>query len=117
MQRTRLTLLLNDLGDQLSLWLINPWRRISLVVISLLSGYFFAIAISAVSGQAGSQDIVVTVFLVAASEFINWLVYSRPWRDPDLLKKVPKPLWIDCLNSFKLGAVYAFAVEAFKLGS
>jgi hypothetical protein len=117
MQRTRLSLLFDDLGDQLSLWLINPWRRISLVVISLLSGYFCAVAISAIAGQAAVQDNVMALFLVLGAELINWLVYSRRWRIPDQIRKIPKPLWLDCLNSFKLGAVYALAVEAFKLGS
>ncbi|NMF83927.1 DUF565 domain-containing protein [Nodosilinea sp. P-1105] len=117
MQRTRLSTLIDDLGDQLRLWLINPWRRISLVLISLLLGYYFAVAIAAIAGQAAAQDVVISLFLVIAAEFVNWLVYSRRWRDPELLKKVPKPLWVDCINSFKLGAVYALAVEAFKLGS
>ncbi|HIK46147.1 MAG TPA: DUF565 domain-containing protein [Leptolyngbyaceae cyanobacterium M65_K2018_010] len=117
MQRTRLSLLVDDLGDQLRLWLVNPWRRISLVVISLLLGYFFAVSIAAIAGQAAAQDVTIGLFLVLAAEGVNWLVYSRPWRDPDLLRKVPKPIWIDCLNAFKLGAIYALAVEAFKLGS
>lgn len=117
MQRTRLSLLIDDLGDQLSLWLINPWRRISLVVISLLGGYFLAVALSAVAGQAAVQDITVSLFVILAAEVVNWLVYSRRWRDPASIRTVPKPLWIDCLNSLKLGALYAFVVEAFKLGS
>lgn len=117
MQRTRLSTLIDDLGDQLSLWLVNPWRRVSLVLISLLLGYFFAVSLSAIAGQAAVQDTVVSAFLVVAAEVVSWLVYSRRWRDPDLLKKVPKPLWLDCINSFKIGAIYALIVEAFKLGS
>jgi hypothetical protein len=117
MQRTRLSLLIDDLGDQFSLWLVNPWRRVSLVLISLLLGYFFAVAIAAIAGQAAVQDTVASLFLVLGAEVVNWLVYSRRWRDPALVNKVPKPLWIDCLNSFKLGGIYALTVEAFKLGS
>lgn len=117
MQRTRLSTLIDDLGDQLSLWLVNPWRRVSLVLISLLGGYFIAVALAAIAGQAAVQDTVVSVFLVVMAEFVSWLVYSRRWRDPELLRKIPKPLWIDCINSFKIGAIYAFCVEAFKLGS
>ncbi|MEO1067699.1 MAG: DUF565 domain-containing protein [Cyanobacteria bacterium J06638_6] len=117
MQRTRLSTLIDDLGDQLSLWLINPWRRVSLVLISLLLGYFIAVSLSAIAGQAAVQDTVVSAFLVIGAELISWLVYSRRWRDPALIKTVPKPLWIDCLNGFKIGAVYALCLEAFKLGS
>jgi hypothetical protein len=117
MQRTRLSTLIDDLGDQLSLWLINPWRRLSLVVISLLGGYFLALSLSAISGQAGAQDATISVLLVIAAELVSWLVYSRRWRDPELLKKVPKPLWLDCINGLKIGAVYAYCLEAFKLSS
>ncbi|MBE9137497.1 DUF565 domain-containing protein [Nodosilinea sp. LEGE 07088] len=117
MQRTRLSTLIDDLGDQLSLWLVNPWRRVSLVLLSLLLGYFVAVSLAAIAGQAAVQDTIVSAFLVIAAELISWLVYSRRWRDPELLKTIPKPLWIDCLNGFKMGAVYALCVEAFKLGS
>lgn len=117
MQRTRLSTLIDDLSDQLSLWLVNPWRRVSLVLISLLGGYFIAVSLSAIAGQAAVQDTVISAFLVVGAELINWLVYSRRWRDPALLKKVPKPLWLDCINSFKIGAIYALCLEAFKLGS
>ena len=117
MQRTRLSTLIDDLGDQLSLWLVNPWRRVSLVLISLLLGYFIAVSISAIAGQAAVQDTVASAFLVIGAELISWLVYSRRWREPELLRKVPKPLWLDAINSFKVGAIYALCVEAFKLGS
>ncbi|MEB3291492.1 MAG: DUF565 domain-containing protein [Leptolyngbya sp.] len=117
MQRTRLSLLFDELGDQISLWLINPWRRVSLVIISLLGGYFAAVALSAIAGQAAIQDVTVSIFLVLGAEVVSWLVYSRRWREPALVRKVPKPLWLDCLNSIKLGGLYALIVEAFKLGS
>ncbi|MEY3297659.1 MAG: hypothetical protein RLZZ597_919 [Cyanobacteriota bacterium] len=117
MQRTRLSLLFDELGDQISLWLINPWRRVSLVIISLLGGYFAAVALSAIAGQAAVQDVTVSIFLVIGAEAISWLAYSRRWRDPAMVRKIPKPLWLDCLNSIKLGGLYALIVEAFKLGS
>lgn len=117
MQRTRLSRLLDALGDQLSLWLINPWRRVSLVIISLLGGYFSAVSLSAISGQAAAQDVTVALVFAVATEAVSWLVYSRRWRNPALGRTEPKPLWIDCLNSGKLGAIYALALEAFKLGS
>ncbi|MBD2113681.1 MULTISPECIES: DUF565 domain-containing protein [Cyanophyceae] len=117
MQRTRLSTLIDDLGDQFSQWLINPWRRVSLVLLSLLLGYFFTVSLAAIAGQAAAQDTVVSAFLVLAAELISWLVYSRRWRDPALVKPVPKPVWLDCINGFKIGAIYAVSVEAFKLAS
>jgi hypothetical protein len=116
MQRTRLSTLVERLGNQFGRWLLNPWRRISLTLIALLGGNFFGIAIAAIAGQAADQDVVVSAILVLGAEFVSWLVYSRRWRSPDQLE-LPKPLWLDCLNGFKIGATYALCVEAFKLGS
>ncbi len=117
MQRTRFSTLIDDLGDQFNLWLINPWRRVSLVLLSLLLGYFFAVSLAAIAGQAAAQDTVVSAFIVLVAELISWLVYSRRWRDPALVKAVPKPVWLDCINSFKIGTIYALSMEGFKLAS
>jgi hypothetical protein len=54
---------------------------------------------------------------VLGAELVSWLVYSRRWRDPELLKQIPKPIWLDCLNGFKIGAIYALCLEALKLSS
>jgi len=96
--------------------LLNPWRRWSLVLISLLFGNFFGISIAAVSGQAAEQDVSVSAVLVLVAELISRLVYGRRWRSPEN-QDLPRPLWVDCLNAFKIGTMYALCVEAFKLGS
>ncbi len=46
MQRTRLSTLIESISNQFGRWLYNPWRRLSLVIIGLLFGNFFGIAIS-----------------------------------------------------------------------
>jgi hypothetical protein len=116
MQRTRISTLVESLGNQFNRWLLNPWRRWSLVLLSLFSGNFFGIAIAAVAGQAAEQDIGVSAVLVLVAELISRLVYGRRWRSPEN-RDLPRPLWVDCLNTFKVGTMYALCVEAFKLGS
>jgi hypothetical protein len=116
MQRTRISTLVEDLGNQFNRWLLNPWRRWSLVLISLLFGNFFGIVIAAVAGQAAEQDVAVSAVLVLGAEVISRLVYGRRWRSPRN-QDLPKPLWVDSLNAFKVGTMYALFVEAFKLGS
>jgi Protein of unknown function (DUF565) len=113
MQRTRLNTLFEAASRQLSRWLFNPWRRLSVVLISLLGGNFFGVAIASVSGQAAEQDVVVAAMLVAAAELISRFVYSRRRPAPD----IPVPLGYDAVNAFKVGVMYALFVEAFKLGS
>lgn len=116
MQRTRISTLLDRAGDQLSRWLLNPWRRISIVVISLLFGYFFGISIAAVAGQAAEQDISISAVLVVVAELISRFVYGRRWRQPEQPDQ-RLPLLVESLNALKIGAMYSLCVEAFKLGS
>ena len=110
MQRTRLSTLVEQAGQRFSQWVFNPWRRISLAVISLLFGNFFATAIAATAGQTAEIDILIAAILVAMVELISWL-YHRS-RANDQRTVLP-----EMLNSFKLGMVYGLFVEAFKLGS
>lgn len=110
MQRTRLSTLVEQVGQRFSQWIFNPWRRLSLAVISLLFGNFFATAISATAGQTAEIDILISAILVAMVELISWL-YHRS-RSNDQRTVLP-----ELLNSFKLGMIYGLFVEAFKLGS
>lgn len=110
MQRTRLSTLVDRAGQRFSQWVFNPWRRISLAIISLLFGNFFATAISATAGQKAEIDILVAAILVAMVELISWLYHrSRTYEQ--------RTVFPELLNSFKLGMVYGLFVEAFKLGS
>ncbi|HLO48807.1 MAG TPA: DUF565 domain-containing protein [Kamptonema sp.] len=110
MQNTRLNRLVDVLSAQLGGWLQNPWRRISLLIISLLFGFFLGGALSTIAGQAAEWDIFVAGMLVALTEFLNWIVYR-------VSQRVERSLWIDILNCLKIGLIYSLFVEAFKLGS
>ena len=110
MQNTRLNRLVDVLSTQLWGWLRNPWRRISLLIISLLFGIFLGSSIPAIAGQAAEWDIVVAGLLAALTEFVNWIVYQ-------VSRRVERSLWVDILNYLKIGLIYSLFVEAFKLGS
>jgi uncharacterized membrane protein YraQ (UPF0718 family) len=113
MQRTRLSTLIETLGQDLFRWLLNPWRKLSVLIISLLFGYFFGVAIAAYAGQAADQDLVVAAILVILAELTSRLVYGRYRTAPE----ADLPFLLEALNGFKVGVMYALAVEAFKLGS
>ncbi len=140
MQRTRLNTLFNQIVLRFRQWAFNPWRRLSVILISLLFGNFFAVAISATAGQTATLDVTVSAILVLGMEVISWLYYRfTPRRQQAALANqrlapligldgvVPagtdlgpvrsRSTFIESLNAFKLGAVYGFFVEAFKLGS
>lgn len=110
MQNTRINRLIDVLGDRFRGWLSNPWRRISLLIISLLLGTFLGTAISTIAGQSAEWDIIAAGLLVLLTEFVNWLVYGS-------LRSAARSLWVQMLNALKIGLTYNLFVEAFKLGS
>lgn len=110
MQNTRLNRLFDVLLLQLRNQLRNPWRRLSVLCISLLFGNFAANVLTTFVGQVGRQDSVAAIVLVLLTELVNRLFY-RPSRRPEFA------LGWDALNSFKLGFTYALFLEAFKIGS
>jgi LPS O-antigen subunit length determinant protein (WzzB/FepE family) len=110
MQNTRLNTLTTRTAAQLTQLFSNPWRRASLLLISVLLGFFLGSAISTISGQATYWDVVVAAIVVAGIELINRLAYGAP-------EAVRRSLPTEVLNAVKIGIVYSLCLEAFKLGS
>lgn len=115
MQDTRLSRLFEQSLGRLGSFLRNPWRRTSVLIISLLGGNFFATLTSTVAGQQADLDVIVSLLLVGVAEAISWVVYRTDRRRLDPL--VQRSLLLEMLNGFKLGTMYGLFVEAFKLGS
>ncbi len=110
MQNTRLNSLFDLIVRNLALWFLNPWRRISLLMISFLFGFFMGTVAATTAGQRAVLDIVVAAFLVFLTEVGSRIVYRQP-------PKERRKLWVESLNFFKVGFIYSLFVEAFKLGS
>ncbi|MEB3292868.1 MAG: DUF565 domain-containing protein [Synechococcales bacterium] len=110
MQDTRLSQLLSNAIAQVEQWFLNPWRRFSLLTISLLGGFFLSSTITTTTGQQAELDIFIAGIIVAIIEVMNFLIYSgrSGWR---------RRLAIECLNALKIGLLYGLALEALKLGS
>jgi hypothetical protein len=112
MQNTRLNTLVDGSLQRLTQWLRNPWRRMSVMIISVLFGNFLASAVSTVAGQKAELDILAAVIVVAVTEVISWLTYfNRP------RPNVQRSLFLESLNGLKLGLLYGLFVQAFTLGS
>jgi Protein of unknown function (DUF565) len=120
-QNTRLNTLIDRIGNQFTQWAENPWRRLSLLIISLLLGNFLASAVATSSGQRTDLDIFTSLFILTIVESISWLTYGTNLGRRKLVENSAiigqRPIWIAILNSLKLGIVYGLFVEAFKLGS
>ena len=109
MQNTRLNNLTNAIANRLVQFFFNPWRRLSLLIISLLFGFFLGSAVSTTAGQAAEWDITVAAILIVSTEIINRLFYRN--------QGSVKPLWAESLNVLKIGFTYSLFLEALKLGS
>lgn len=114
MQNTRLNRLLGTTTDRLTGWVSNPWRRTSLLIISVLLGNFLASIVSTIAGQAASADVYVATILVATCELISRIAY-RTQAGGSALK--PRSLLLQSTNALKIGLTYGMFVEALKLGS
>ena len=110
MQNTRLNSLVDVFTGQLGALFLNPWRRLSLLAISLFFGFFLGTAVSTTAGQTAEWDIVSSGLLVLLTEIISRIFYSRN-------RQARRPLWLEVLNTLKIGLTYSLFIEAFKLGS
>ncbi len=121
MQNTRLNTLIDRIFRQFTQWAENPWRRLSLIIISLLFGNFLASAIATSTGQRTDLDIFISLIMVIVVELVSWLTYGtiagqrKPGKYNPILGQ--RPILIAILNNLKIGLIYGLFVEAFKLGS
>uniref|UniRef100_B8HYI1 DUF565 domain-containing protein n=1 Tax=Cyanothece sp. (strain PCC 7425 / ATCC 29141) TaxID=395961 RepID=B8HYI1_CYAP4 len=110
MQNTRLSTLLDRLGTQFRQQLRNPWRRLSVLVMSLLFGVYLGTALASTAGQLGEIDIVASALVALVAEVISWLFYSDRWN-------FKATLFGEILNAVKFGVLYGLFLIAFLLGS
>ncbi|NEQ26742.1 MAG: DUF565 domain-containing protein [Microcoleus sp. SIO2G3] len=118
MQNTRLTNLVNAIWTRLGEWFTNPWRHLSLVLISLLLGVFLGTAIPTTAGQAANWDVIAAGVLVLFTEAVSRIVYGgsrRRAKSPEGVST--SSLVAEVINALKLGLTYSLFVEAFKIGS
>ena len=110
MQNTRLNSLVGSATEQIGQLFQNPWRRVSLLLISLLFGFYLGSAISTTAGQRAQLDIVAATILVVLTEVISRVVYGSSDR-------VRRSLPVELINTLKIGMTYSLFIDAFKLGS
>ena len=60
LQSTRLQSNIGEANDRLECWALNPWRRLSLVLIALLLGFLIGSAVTSVAGVLGQMDPVLS---------------------------------------------------------
>jgi hypothetical protein len=112
MQNTRLNVFINGLSSQTRQFFLNPWRKITLLLISLLLGIFMGVAIVTSAGQSGRLDIIVAALLLIVTEIISRFVYRRYPQNNNRNSGL-----LEVINTFKIGLTYSLYIQAFVLGS
>jgi hypothetical protein len=118
MQNTRLSILFDQLTDRFVGWLRNPWRRLSITIISLLFGNLLAVIVTTTTGQQARIDGLIAIVLLIGTEVVIWLVYGQPLSPGKMGDRRP-PLvwWKEMLNGLRIGFIYGMYLLALTLGS
>ena len=107
-QKTKFQILVIDNFDSLSQWAVNPWRRYSLALTVILTGYFFGSSLGMISAVIELIDPVGAFLSVS---FIEILIQLRRRLRSDSRKKILVLL----IDSLRLGLFYGFFTESLKL--
>ena len=104
LQSTRLQRSFGNALQQFEVWASNPWRRLSVLSIAALFGFFVGSAITSVAGVLGQMDPIGALVVVLGTEAT---VRLRSTGSPTLIEQV--------LNVSRIGLLYGLFLEAFKL--
>ena len=107
-QKTKFQRLVIENFDSLSKWAVNPWRRYSLALSIVLTGYFFGSSLGMISAVVELIDPVGAFLSVL---FIEILIQFRRRLRFDKTKKILVLL----IDSLRLGLLYGFFTESLKL--
>ena len=107
-QKTKFQLLVIDNFELLSQWAMNPWRRYSLALTIVLTGYFIGSSLGMISAVVELMDPVGALLSVL---LIETLIKIRRI----LRFNSKKKLLILLTDSLRLGLFYGFFTESLKL--
>ncbi|MFM7676200.1 MAG: DUF565 domain-containing protein [Synechococcus sp.] len=107
-QQTRLQRQVVEAGARLEGWARNPWRRLALQLIVLLTGFVVGGGVGAVCGALALIDHLAALLCVVALELA---IRSRRW----LLRRPGDRLGLELLDMARLGVLYGLLLDGFKL--
>ena len=107
-QQTALQLTVNEAVDRLLRWAINPWRRLSLLLIVLLGSFFMGTALSTVTSTSGFSEPLAALLPVGLIEL------AVRWRR-SLIRQTGDKLGLQLLDMARIGLLYGLLMEGFKI--
>ena len=108
MQKTFLYQSSTKFVDRLATWVVNPWRRYSLLVIIFLIGFLIGSSLGMINGVLALMD---PVGAFVALIFLEILIKAR-----FIFLKSKKPIiLVRVFDMFRLGLAYGLFTEGLKL--
>ena len=95
--------------SRLDLWVANPWRKYSLLIIIFFFAFSIGSSIGMINGALALMDPVGAFFTVIIIEFFVRL------RRSEIKRKEAKSIASSIIDSFRMGFVYGLFMEGFKL--
>ena len=109
MQKTRFREFINSLLKIISPLISDTWTKRSLLILSLLTGFYFTNSLISYLLDKSVNTIFLALTILLLMEIsIRSLLFS---------KSLKLTIVIVTINNFRIGATYALILEAFKLGS
>ena len=109
MQKTKFSKLINSIFKLINPLISDSWSKRSVLIISLLFGYYFTNSILSFLLDKSINTILLAILILIIME-----LFIRS----SLLSKYSKlSIIIISINNFRIGSTYALLLEAFKLGS
>ncbi|WP_216907933.1 DUF565 domain-containing protein [Synechococcus sp. CCY 0621] len=106
-QQTRFQQRITQSGNLLEAWAQNPWRRLSLLLIVLLSGFVVGGGIGSITGALSLFDPLGALVCVLAIELAARLRRK--------LLRQPLKLRLQVLDMARMGLLYGLLLDGFKL--
>jgi hypothetical protein len=106
-QQTRFQQRITQAGDLLEAWAQNPWRRLSLLLIILLSAFVVGSSLGAITGALSLFDplgALVCVLVIEVAGRLRGRLLSQPVR-----------LRLQALDMARMGLLYGLLMDGFKL--
>ncbi len=94
--------------ERLENWTINPWRRNSLLIIVLLTGFFLGSSIGMINGVLALMDPIGAFFSVL---IIETLIRIRV----KLIRSKRNKIILQLIDNARIGLLYGLLMEGFKL--
>ena len=109
MQKTRYRKLLNSLSVGFIPLFSVSWTKRSILLLSLLSGYYFTNSLISFLLDKSINTIFLAIAIL--------LIMELSIRSLLFVKRSKISLILIAVNNFRIGSTYALILEAFKLGS